>query len=42
MATTLITLFIAVSVAIIAGGIVLAVSLNNVINADVEEAWRKQ
>jgi hypothetical protein len=42
METTLITLFIVVSVVIIVWGIVLAISLNNVINADVDEHWRKQ
>jgi len=42
MATTLITLFIVVSIAVITWGIVIAVDMNNLINAEVEEAWRKQ
>jgi len=42
MATTLITLFIAVSIAIITWGIVIAVDMNKLINAEIEEQWRKQ
>ncbi len=42
MTTFLITLFAVVSIAIITFGIVMAVDMNNLINAEVDEAWRKQ
>jgi len=42
MEVFLITLFAVVSVAVITFGIVIAVESNNLINDQVDEAWRKQ
>ena len=42
METTLITLFVAISIAVITWGIVIAVDMNNLINDEVKEHWRKQ